>query len=233
MLGPVQRVWRRHGGALLYTTLLLIGAIGGSGLTLFGLAIGGGTALAVPLDRATMNAPPEMGGSATACGSCSSAQVRDGSAALGGQGTTDQAVEDAQPFFDEVAAIKVGGRWGFIDKTGRMVIPPQFAETYGFAGLAPVKVDGRWGFIDKTGRMVIPAQFDNAKGFAGGLAAVQVGDRWGYIDRAGQMVIPPQFQSADSIYDRLTSAKLDDRWVYIDRTGRVVIDLQARREAGS
>jgi hypothetical protein len=220
--------------ALLYTALLLIGALGGSGLTVWGLTAGGRMALAGPLDRATTSAPAGPSGAAVTCGGCASMRLIDGSAgAVAGQGATDQPIEDAQPFLDELAAIKVGGRWGFIDKSGRMVIPPQYEETYGFGGLAAVKIDGRWGFIDRTGRLVIPAQFDNVKGFAGGLAAVQVGDRWGYIDRTGQMVIAPQFQSANAHYDRLTSAKVDDRWVYIDSTGRVVLDPQARRDAGS
>ena len=61
----------------------------------------------------------------------------------------------AYGFQEGLAAVKIGGKWGFIDKTDKYVINPQFDETYGFQGsLADVKVDNKRGYIDKTGRYV-------------------------------------------------------------------------------
>jgi hypothetical protein len=41
---------------------------------------------------------------------------------------------------------------GFIDKTGALVIPPQFESTMRFKeGLAPVVIDDKCGFINKNG----------------------------------------------------------------------------------
>jgi hypothetical protein len=49
----------------------------------------------------------------------------------------------------------LGGRWGFIEKTGKMVIYPQFDEAMSFAnGLARVKMGGRTGYIDAAGKYV-------------------------------------------------------------------------------
>ena len=85
-----------------------------------------------------------------------------------------------------------GGKWGFIDKQGKMVIDPQFDAVRPFAnGLAVVRIGddktGKWGFIDPQGKFVINPQFDDAGSFSGGLAAVYTGDRetgkWGYISR--------------------------------------------------
>src|SRR5690606_37023747 len=41
-------------------------------------------------------------------------------------------------------------RWGFIDRSGNVVIPPQFEDTSGDfnEGLVGVSMDGKWGFID-------------------------------------------------------------------------------------
>ena len=51
--------------------------------------------------------------------------------------------------------VRVNGKAGFIDKTGKPVIKPQFDDTYGFhEGLAQVKIGDKWGYIDKTGRYV-------------------------------------------------------------------------------
>ena len=59
--------------------------------------------------------------------------------------------------------VKVGDKWGYIDKTGEMVINPQFdcpphfnADAVEFSeGLAPIKISDKWGYTDKTGEMVI------------------------------------------------------------------------------
>ena len=46
------------------------------------------------------------------------------------------------------------GKWGFIDKHGKIIITPQFDAVGKFSqGLAPVRVGnaetGKWGFISK------------------------------------------------------------------------------------
>ena len=64
--------------------------------------------------------------------------------------------------------------WGFIDKTGAVVIQPRFEGSLGFRdGLAPVVLAGKWGFIDKAGHLVIENQFEWVGEFSEGLAVVQ------------------------------------------------------------
>lgn len=51
------------------------------------------------------------------------------------------------------------GRWGYIDKTGELVIKPQFISAHDFSeGLARVHVEGyegdRLGYINKKGEWV-------------------------------------------------------------------------------
>jgi hypothetical protein len=49
----------------------------------------------------------------------------------------------------------LGNRFGYIDKTGKFAINPQFDRAGDFEqGLAPVWVGGRQGYIDKNGKYV-------------------------------------------------------------------------------
>lgn len=49
---------------------------------------------------------------------------------------------------------------GYIDRTGKIVIPLKFDGARNFSeGLAAVKVEDKWGFIDETGKVVIEPQF--------------------------------------------------------------------------
>ena len=69
---------------------------------------------------------------------------------------------------------------GYIDLSGKMVIPPQFPCALNFSeGLAPVNgvfnvIRRKWGYIDKTGKIVIELKFLAAGPFAEGLAPVKV-----------------------------------------------------------
>jgi WG containing repeat len=116
---------------------------------------------------------------------------------------------------------------GFIDKTGSMVIPPQFDFTLGFSeGLAMVEVGGKYGFIDKTGAFAVEPRFDGAAWFSEGLAAVKLDDKWGFIDQRGQLVIEPQFDEAIVFSEGRASVKVGEKWGFTDKSGNLVISPQ-------
>ena len=77
-------------------------------------------------------------------------------------------------------------KYGFIDKSGKVVIEPQFeiesewdkvyrSRSGAFSeGLALVKKDGKWGYIDKNSKVVIEPQFDEVLDFMEGFATVAI-----------------------------------------------------------
>ena len=68
----------------------------------------------------------------------------------------------------------MASKYGFIDKSGKVVIEPQFDGASNFSeGFACVEKDDKWGFIDKNGKVVIEPQFDDAEPFSEGLAKVR------------------------------------------------------------
>ena len=112
----------------------------------------------------------------------------------------------AGPFFQIVRK----GKWGFIDRTGRVVVAPAFADERDFFhGLAAVELPkGKWGFIDEAGKLSIPARFDEVRDFIDDLAPVRIGRKWGYIDTAGRLAIEPQFQAAGEFHEGLARIHL-------------------------
>src|SRR5579871_4742396 len=70
----------------------------------------------------------------------------------------DLRIGSCHDFSEGLAAIKVDGQYGYIDKSGKMVIKPQFWEAADFSeGKALVRFLGKPGFnfIDKTGKIRI------------------------------------------------------------------------------
>jgi hypothetical protein len=76
------------------------------------------------------------------------------------------------------------GKYGFIDKTGRLVVTPRFDGAEPFSqGLAAVRVDKKYGYIDKTGKWVVQPVFDSASSFHEGAALVEKDGKYGFISR--------------------------------------------------
>jgi len=123
------------------------------------------------------------------------------------------------------------GRWGYMDRTGKVVVAPKFANTGEFSeGLGAVQVGDKWGYVDGTGSMVIKPQFDECGNFSEGLAAVQVGGQWGYVDRTGNMAVRAQFNlpaapfseglAAVGHYEEAGGRPTSFAVWYIDKTGK-------------
>jgi len=76
---------------------------------------------------------------------------------------------------DGAIAAKTGDFWGFIDRSGKEILAPEFEDADSFSmGFAPVQVQERWGYIDASGAMVIEAKFFEARSFTSkGVAAVK------------------------------------------------------------
>lgn len=135
-------------------------------------------------------------------------------------------------FENDRLPIRVDGKWGFIDKAGKLVIEPQFAAIDPYANhfsedrIAVGGKNGKWGFIDKAGNIVIEPKFDNVGTFRNKYAAIKLNNKWGFIDWHGNIVIEPQFKSVSGFIENLAGAKLDTQWGYIDRSGKFVIRPQ-------
>ena len=89
-----------------------------------------------------------------------------------------------------LSLLKKDGKWGYINRSGDVIITPEFDFAWDFSeGLARVAVEDKVGYIDETGEMVINPQFDYAEAFSGGSATVMIGEwetgEWGSVDKIG------------------------------------------------
>ena len=116
-------------------------------------------------------------------------------------------------------------KFGFIDRSGSIVISPQFDYCYGFSeGLAAVEIDEVCGFIDKQGKFAIPLQYRSALGFSDGLAPICFKDsECGYIDKNGKIIIPLSFHQALEFSDGLAAVKTTTTTGFINTEGKWVI----------
>lgn len=111
--------------------------------------------------------------------------------------------------WDETAEVD-SARWGFIDKTGKFVIQPQYAgftvsdiygayQVFGDTGVAMTQnANGKYGGVNKSGTTVIPFQYDKLYNYDFGLALFEKNGKWGYLDENGATAIAAQYEQATS-----------------------------------
>jgi hypothetical protein len=136
--------------------------------------------------------------------------------------------------------VMVNKKYGFIDRTGKIVIEPQLEGANDFIeGRAVVTTrnpDFKLSYIDETGKVVGSPKFDAARDFSEGLAAVGIGffgmhgtgdHKWGFVDKTGELVIEVAFRGSRNFSEGLAAVRNDNgKWGFIDKTGKVVVPFQ-------
>ena len=145
--------------------------------------------------------------------------------------------DQAAAFSEGLAAVRIAGAWGFIDRRGRRVVELRFQSVAlpGFSnGYAAVRFDGAWGYIDRTGRFAIPPRFQEVAHFSEGLAAVCCdGNTTRYVDGAGrwafQAVLPRGISNGGPFVDGIALVETQEIGAaYIDRAGQVIAAVRPR-----
>ncbi|AYD47787.1 WG repeat-containing protein [Arachidicoccus soli] len=124
-------------------------------------------------------------------------------------------------------------QWGFINKTGKVVVPDTLASTPepfsdGMAILWPNKQilmrnPVPLTVIDTTGKIMSTISFVNDDGwmqdkdllFHEGLLSVKINNLWGYVNKSGEIIIKPQFEEALGFHDRCA--------VVVTKEGKVAV----------
>jgi hypothetical protein len=128
--------------------------------------------------------------------------------------------DDASGFFEGLCAVSVNDRFGFIDKTGKEVIPLIYGDSkhvfsHGIAAVNKGAIRDRimglhggvWGFINKEGKEVIPFKFDQIDPFYDEFIAVRVGGYWGFIDKTGKETVKPIYLAVHNFSENYATGR--------------------------
>jgi len=133
---------------------------------------------------------------------------------------------------DPLYRFRKGGEAGYIDHTGKVVMPPSVSWAGGnefHDGLLEIGVfDGV--YVDTTGKKVIDKGFYRGWDFSEGLAVAMEkdGGKWGYINTKGEFAISPRFDSSPMDYvwpfeGGFAKIEVAGKFGYIDHTGEFVV----------
>ncbi|MEZ4927344.1 MAG: WG repeat-containing protein [Saprospiraceae bacterium] len=141
-----------------------------------------------------------------------------------------------QPDYAYLFPVRVNGYWGFIDTTGKVVIPPKFLNAGDFSeGFAPVRIGGRYGYINTKGKLQIKAKYEYAESFLDGLGKVWLSGKPFFVDKKGKLTYDDRFLEIDGFRDGEQRAIVTLRYYrsgfnpqgkkgLIDRDGNLILD---------
>jgi hypothetical protein len=139
--------------------------------------------------------------------------------------------------YDYTETYYIGGKWGFINPKGIVIIPLKYDEVYDFSdGMAAVNIGGtveydeyseesffsggKWGFINSAGLVVVPVKYDEVRSFSEGYANVVLGGKAGCVGKTGQTVIPIKY-SGISMVNKGTAIVWNTDSTYTSKFGLV------------
>jgi hypothetical protein len=142
------------------------------------------------------------------------------------------------PYVGDFAISEFCGKYGYLDKKGKVIIKPVFDNVGNFHdGLAKVQINKNWGYIDGSGNIVINKDIlkaptdiqtseplSNVSDFSEGFAIVTVRKNTQYIDKSGINPFPLKFETVKPFKNGIARVKLTDRrgWNFIDKKGKIL-----------
>ncbi|MBL0015148.1 MAG: WG repeat-containing protein [Bacteroidetes bacterium] len=111
---------------------------------------------------------------------------------------------------------------GYLDSTGKLVIPMNYGRSKGvYDGLFVLQKGLNWGVVNANGQEVTPFIYTDAHGYAdNGLMMVEKKYKCGFIDREGKEVIPCSYESATSFEQGVAIARIGEKYGLIDATNQ-------------
>lgn len=102
--------------------------------------------------------------------------------------------------------------YGFVDETGRVVIPLKFDSASAFINnLSVVKQDNQWGFIDTTGNFTTPYRYDYLSRLGSNHYAFQLKGLYGVLDMNTNVIIPNQYCFVNLLRDNMFIAQRQNK----------------------
>ena len=142
--------------------------------------------------------------------------------------------DSVNDFCNGFALVQKNKKFGYIDFSGKMVIPLDYSsgKNMGNNGLIAVKKEKFWGFINKENKIIIDFKFLDAESFSEDVAVVSYDKKkYFFIDERGYSLFNQKFDFCASFSEgvatvgtRLSTTSL--RYGLIDKFGKIIVPVE-------
>lgn len=143
-------------------------------------------------------------------------------------GTRKNYLDNGQHFSHGLARTQQQGKYGYMDKSGKIVIPVQFLQAENFSEqVAVVKTDAGYGVIDLQGKFVIQPQsnWTDLQSFSEQRSIFREGEYYGMIDKQGRVIVPidRKYSHIGKVKNGVANIIRDNKYGFVDVNGVEII----------
>lgn len=143
-------------------------------------------------------------------------------------GTRKNYLDNGQHFSHGLARTQQQGKYSYMDKTGKIVIPAQFLDAQNFTeSLAVVKTEHGYGVIDLQGKFVIQPQsnWTDLQPFSEQRSIFREGEYYGMIDKQGRVIVPidRKYSHIGKVKNGVANIIRDNKYGFVDVNGVEII----------
>jgi hypothetical protein len=136
--------------------------------------------------------------------------------------------QNAFGFSNGLAPVFTEEKWGYIDVTGKMIIPAIYNTPYAFnnAGVAIVRKGDKCGLISKSGSVVLPLEYDKLFTFnTNDYWLVKHNNLYGIVNNAGKFILPIEYKNVEKFAgDAVVVQKNDYAYGYFHKKGKLLTE---------
>jgi hypothetical protein len=142
--------------------------------------------------------------------------------------------ESANSFSQGLAAVKMNGKWGFIDKTGAFILKPIYDNIVvsflkiNNQAVALVEIDGVYKYINKSGTEVTEPQIEIAANELRPFSDNKF--TWGYKDVNEKIIVPAIYDCARSFSGGYGVIGNKEKYGLINALGKIVMPITFEEE---
>ncbi len=139
----------------------------------------------------------------------------------------------AKPYEDGLAAVRIKGKWGYIDKKEKVVIPAVFEEAQSLInGMAVTRYNGVYGVMNKKAKNIVPFRYSFVEPAQKNkfVACTLIDDfgvikNCGVIDEKENVIIPLNNMEVKYVQKDTYAIKDNDlKWHFVDSDGKTKFD---------
>ena len=105
-------------------------------------------------------------------------------------------------------AVESKGRWGFVDKDNKTIVPfiyddaNAFFSSYPVMDYTEVKKDNKWGAVNKEGKITVPIIYDHLTCCRNNQYIAKRESKTGVVSGENEIIVPLEYDAVHSLKDK-------------------------------
>lgn len=124
-----------------------------------------------------------------------------------------------------VAMVQKDGKWGLVNRQGKLLVPCRYDGINCGEGLCEVKMNDLWGCMDTLGKMILPAEYKHVSVLEnnGGIIAKQPQGKSAFFDTKGKIIIGWKYEDLQEDDGMIEGTAADGTIALLDKSGKVLV----------